>query len=294
MLKKIWKKILGINNNHQYLFWYRYKNSLFQNFGDLVGPELLENISNISVKHIDDKPIIISSKHIPHYLTVGSIISMARKSSIIWGSGIIDQQHGINKDATYLAVRGPLSQKRIIELGGTCPEIYGDPALLLPILYPSIPKKENSITIIPHYVDYQLVSESLQRTKDIDIIQMMTDDFQKTLYDIASSNFIISSSLHGLIIAIAYEIPCLWVEFSNKIYGDDIKFYDFFESLGINSAKKIISTPKDILKFQKKYQPIVAKKNMILERQIDLIKSYPFTIKNENIIKLQKNLKIEF
>ena len=60
--------------------------------------------------------------------------------------------------------------------------------------------------------------------------------------EIAGSKFIISESLHGLIVAETYNIPCLWVEFIDhtKINDDwSFKFRDFYESIGKYNMKSI-------------------------------------------------------
>lgn len=278
-MKRLRNYILGIDSTHQYMFWYRYKGAKLQNFGDLIGPYLFKELCGISVRHIEDKPALLSTKYIPHYLTVGSILSSARKSSIIWGSGIIRKDFDINTKARYLAVRGPKTRNKIIEQGGACPEIYGDPAILLPLLSPLTGKKEAKITFIPHYVDYEQVQESLINKKDVDVVRMMTADFSRTLGEIKSSNFIISSSLHGLILAVAYNIPCLWVEFSDKIYGDDVKYYDFFESLDIQGITKyIVDDPCDFLTNLSSYIPIIGGRQKLRELQNGLLNSCPFPV----------------
>lgn len=279
LLERIWCRLLGIDSKHQYLYWYRYLGSKTQNFGDILGPWLLQKLSGISVKHIDDRPSWISAKHIPHYLTVGSILSNSRNSSTVWGSGIIDVTMRLNPKAKYLAVRGPLTRERIIALGGDCPEIYGDPALLLPLLYPKPLEKKEEITLIPHYVDYDFLCQTLLNEKSTDIVQMMTDNFDLTLKQIVSSKIIISSSLHGLILAVAYNIPCYWVEFSDKIFGDDVKYYDFFQSLNIrHGLKHQVNDINEFIDNIEQYSPIRADEILLLLRQEQLLSSYPFPI----------------
>ncbi|MEP6260718.1 MAG: polysaccharide pyruvyl transferase family protein [Gillisia sp.] len=167
-----------------------------------------------------------------NYLTIGSIIHHASKDSIVWGSGIIDKEQKITK-ADNKAVRGPQTRKFLLEQGYECPEVYGDPALLLPkYFFPPVEKKYK-MGIIPHYHDFKLVSENYKNDPGILVIDLMTLDVEEVTREILSCEKTISSSLHGLIVSHAYGIPSLWVEFSNKIFGDGIKYRDYLESVEI-------------------------------------------------------------
>lgn len=55
--------------------------------------------------------------------------------------------------------------------------------------------------------------------------------WKNTIKTINECEFIISSSLHGIIIADSYNIPNIWCKFSDKVYGKDFKFFDYFESV---------------------------------------------------------------
>src|SRR5690606_8857665 len=113
-----------------------------------------------------------------HYATIGSILHHVTKDSIVWGSGIIDKQQPIEK-ADFLAVRGPHTREFLLELGYECPEVYGDPALLLSKhYYPEIEKKYK-IGIIPHYHDYKIISETYKDEPEILVIDLMTLDVEE-------------------------------------------------------------------------------------------------------------------
>ncbi|MCM2302763.1 MAG: polysaccharide pyruvyl transferase family protein, partial [Flavobacteriaceae bacterium] len=95
--------------------------------------------------------------------------------------------------------------------------------------------KKNQLGIVPHYNDYKLVKEWYGNDKTIKVIDLLTLNVEQTTNEFLECEHIISSSLHGLIVAHAYRIPAVWVKFSDKLFGDGIKFQDYFESVGINN-----------------------------------------------------------
>ena len=62
------------------------------------------------------------------------------------------------------------------------------------------------------------------------------DDWKSVIEDICCCEAIVSSSLHGLIIADTYGIPNARVKFSDNVTGGDFKYDDYFES--VSRAKK--------------------------------------------------------
>lgn len=197
------------------LWWMKKQN----NFGDLLSPFIFQHFSipfEFTKKYKDAE-----------ILCVGSIADKSQPHHKILGSGIIDEQLPLCPTAQWLFVRGPITRKRILTLGGTCPEIYGDPACLLP-LFCEESKKEFDVGIVPHYVDYNLVKEKYPNYK---IINVLNQNPLEVAREITKCRHIISSSLHGIIVANSYDIPTAWVKFSDNLYGSGVKFLDYYSSI---------------------------------------------------------------
>lgn len=204
------------------------------NFGDAINVFL---ISKISKKEV----VWINPKYWPfkHYLVIGSVLETMNKNSLIWGAGFISENSKVSRPKQIFAVRGPKTKKKFSEAGIECPEVYGDPALLLPLFYPKTKGKKYKIGIIPHYVDKSHEFFKTVLLNDIKIIDIEQEDPLLFINDLIECEMILSSSLHGLIIADAYKIPSVWIKFSENIKGEDFKFYDYFESVSRHGEKPI-------------------------------------------------------
>ncbi|WP_165395981.1 polysaccharide pyruvyl transferase family protein [Flavobacterium sp. J27] len=272
--------------NRIYVYWWSLnKRGELDNYGDILAPYIVEKLSGKKVHQVSHPMDRWFRLLIKHYVTVGSIIWAVSKNSIVWGSGIIKENQNV-REAKFLAVRGPRTRKRLLELGYKVPEVFGDPALLLPKLIPNTIEKKKELGIIPHYVDYESVSSFFANDERIKVINLMTDDIEKTTREILECKTIISSSLHGLIVPQSYGIPALWVKFSNKLAGDNVKFYDYFESVGIYYPKEIAleiqecSYEKFITLIEQHKNSVLAVEDLLILRQNQLLSSCPFK-KNE-------------
>jgi hypothetical protein len=123
------------------------------NFGDILTPAILDyfSIEYEFVKNYRDANAI----------SVGSIARRAATGTMVLGSGIINRREKINPNAHWKFVRGPYTRNRVLELGGKCPELYGDPALLLPFIV-NPREKEFKIGYVPHNVDFNFVSNNFK------------------------------------------------------------------------------------------------------------------------------------
>lgn len=215
------------------LFWWNEKiiqGKSKENYGDLLGKYLVEKISGKKVVFAWPKKFSVLDWFSPIYVTIGSILTNVNHKCIVWGSGIISKDSKI-KNAVFLAVRGPQTRKHLLSLGYEVPEVYGDPALLLPDYVSPKVEKKYKYGIVPHYNDYKVIQNWCQGQDRIKIIDMMTNDVESKTIEFLECEKIISSSLHGIIIAHAYGIPAVWQKFSDNVFGDDIKYQDYFESV---------------------------------------------------------------
>jgi pyruvyltransferase len=267
------------------LFYWSERKFIFkdkENYGDLLSNYLVEKITGKEVSWVHPKKQPWFKWNKINYLAIGSIIHHSSKNSIVWGSGIIDEKQSIIK-ADFRAVRGPQTRKYLLGLGYSCPEIYGDPALLLPKYYDPKLEKKYKIGIIPHYHDFKDVFEFYKEDEDVLVIDLMTMDVEAVTRQILECEKTISSSLHGIIVSHAYNIPSVWVEFSDKIFGDGIKYVDYLQSVGLELYKPYRFLNKIGLKEIQgliEKHPNLPNKNKILEIQDELLVSCPFPIVN--------------
>lgn len=210
-----------------YWSWYEPRN-----FGDWISPFLYESIHN-------QRPIYCPRKCIQDQdciMIAGSTLNQIRYPNkvIVWGTGIINSVDNFAMPKRVFAVRGPLTRKRMIELGYECPETYGDPAVLIPYYLKSNLKtapKQHNFGYIPHFVDYC----NLHFCKDCLLINP-TLPVQQVAQLIASCKIVFTSSLHGLIVSHSLGVPAVWLSSRNQLDGDGVKFLDYFMSVHLDVA----------------------------------------------------------
>lgn len=171
-----------------------------------------------------------------------------------------------------LAVRGPLTSRRLNELGYDCPTVYGDPAILLPLFYESKPlyRTHKPIGIIPHFVDKDIWTKQ----EDMLVIDP-TQPLEKVVDEISSCRITFSSSLHGIIVSHAYGIPCVWIRSKNPIRGDDSKFDDYFLLTGMQAMPMVLgSQDKKSIDYYSQYATLPSHSELIEH----LINCCPFRV----------------
>jgi len=202
------------------------------NFGDMLAPEILEFVTGT-------RPKLVGRDDSEKVLSVGSVLEVMRTGDTVWGTGWhlgCDPRitHvNIPPGVRFLAVRGPRSRGRL-SVPEACPEIYGDPALLLPLFYNPKPFDRMSEGFVPHMKDKILGRRPSECTPDKRRIDL-DGNWKDIVSAICACDVIYSSSLHGIVCAEAYGIPAAWAP-CEQIIGKEFKFIDYLEGTGRSAS----------------------------------------------------------
>lgn len=236
------------------------------NLGDALAPIIYNWMLN--KKGISPHKRVSKTKHI---MTVGSVIGGGYFDSVIWGSGIMSFTNiaKISKCRYFQkfdirAVRGPITKSVLSANAYDCPDIYGDPAILMPLIY----KGDCSVKSAKYGVILHFLSD-LKIYSDIKIIDIKTADYKKFIDEICSVDKVISSSLHGIILAETYGIPAVFL--CKDVDSMLLKYYDWYYSTGRYNVR-MAKTLEEALNMDPMPLPDLSK------MQIKLLESFPYDL----------------
>jgi pyruvyltransferase len=170
-------------------------------------------------------------------LCIGSILHAARDGDVVWGSGRNGKTDPAFHQFTRLdvrAVRGPRTRAFLLERGIAVPEVYGDPALLLPRLTGDrFTKAERSgIGLVPNLNDFEHFKELAP--PGVTLIDPR-QSWSVCVDQITRCASVVASSLHGLIVAEAFGIKAQYVSLTQEEHP--FKYLDYFEGTGRQDAQ---------------------------------------------------------
>ncbi|MFZ3032240.1 MAG: polysaccharide pyruvyl transferase family protein [Candidatus Moraniibacteriota bacterium] len=196
-----------------------------RNFGDTLTPPIIHAILG------EDVEFALRNSG-GKLIAIGSIIVALRRGDVVWGTGSIRAgQPGCIKQpprSKFLAVRGPLTRELI---DGDVPEVYGDPGILLPIVYRPTVAITHKVGYMPHHVDREIFKKQ-HPIKEGELFIDIMQDWREVVKQILSCEEIVTSSLHGIVCSEAYGLPVTWVKYSDGIIGGEFKFQDYFLGTG--------------------------------------------------------------
>jgi len=205
------------------------------NIGDALSPVMVALLSSLPIVHASH------NARGARMAAVGTIGQMLQHGDVtFWGTGVSRYRnpHAESRETRepfapfpetryrIAATRGPISRALLNEENAIGPPAFGDPVWLLPQFYrPPIEKKwdlgvivhlsELSETVLntkvrPEFVRYEIPEEM---RGSIHIIQTRTaisaEAMRERLDEILACRRIVSTSLHGMVFAESYGIPCL-------------------------------------------------------------------------------------
>ncbi|MDA7759030.1 polysaccharide pyruvyl transferase family protein [Amylibacter sp.] len=238
------------------LFFYRSSTGKL-NFGDELSPEIVSFVSGRRVRRV--------SRNQCDLIAIGSILDkqcslqnkfqnkirlIISRPVFVWGSGLISDKQKRKPAFIPLALRGKLT-KNNLSLGPELDIPLGDPALFVSQMI-CHKLKRCGIGIVPHYTDkgHPLISyfNNIPNVKIIDVERGGSE----VCREIASCDFILSSSLHGLVIADAFNIPNYQIRLFDKLKGRNFKFRDYHTALNRKDTNEFdIFRYKDITDLKK-------------------------------------------
>jgi pyruvyltransferase len=211
------------------------------NFGDLLGPVIVDRMRKMA-------NLPNEASRTARLLSVGSILHFARDGDVVWGSGVNGKIPASSHSYSFLdvrAVRGPLTRDFLRDRGIEVPEIFGDPALLLPHVAPELldaaQHKKHKVTIVPNFQDLRLHQLSSRLRPNL---LNPSSGLWRCLYRIVQSELVVGSSLHAIIVAEAFGIPARAVQSEVE---HDFKYLDYYTGTGRKSFEPA-PTVRDAIK----------------------------------------------
>ncbi|GAA2239629.1 polysaccharide pyruvyl transferase family protein [Herbiconiux moechotypicola] len=191
------------------------------NFGDLLGPLIVAEL--VAREHLEEP----SDER--RLVSVGSIMRMARTGDTVWGTGVNGKSITETLPATALdvrAVRGPLTRSYLQERGIDAPPVFGDPGLLVGHLWDRATLRSDALEadhlVVPNLHDFRQVKSRR------DVVNP-TNEVWSVLKRIASAEFVVGSSLHGVIVAESFGVPARLVRSTTEPL---FKYQDYYAGTG--------------------------------------------------------------
>lgn len=221
---------------------------------------------------------------------IGSILSWKYKKNLnVWGAGLIYERLNFLGGLNVHCLRGEKTKSFIertkkIRLGNC---LLGDPALLCKHIFTEKEEKKYDVGIVCHAGD----DPNSQYLKNIDLHRKsftfidVRDDPKEVCRKIKQCRFILSSSLHGLIVADSYGIPNRRFILATSSNPNNTRFsfkfedyYSIYKGIVIPKAVDLVAGEKikdeDIDRFTEEYNIPQDVIDSFCKKYIELIKSH--------------------
>ena len=136
----------------------------------------------------------------------------------------------------------------------------------MPLIYSPEKKARKGVVLITHFLTSTDEYVGLDNVIRLDI---KTDDYKHFIDVISSAEKVISSSLHGIILAETYGTPAVFLK--KGIEEELLKFYDWYYSTGRYNVK-IASSIEEALQLEPMVVPDLK------EMQRALVEAFPYDL----------------
>ena len=203
------------------LFWWR----RVPNFGDAL--------SQLIVAHVSGREVVHASPKYAELFAIGSLMRVVRRNMgqlndpILWGTGLLGPlPTDFLKEVDIVLWRGPVGAEAM----GVRAKRFGDPGLLTADALGRPDNQEDKVGLVLHHSQTgdPRVTALAEREPRIEIIDV-ADDCVSVCRKIATCAHVVSSSLHGLIVADAYGVANTWLDPGENSF---FKYYDYAASIG--------------------------------------------------------------
>lgn len=244
-------------NDHPIFYWKPSRSPkrplIRHNVGDRLAFELVHRIiegRGLSLDHYAG-----GSRRL---LSIGSVLHFATDDDVVWGTGVNRKMENSMLSAKRLdvrAVRGPLTAATLKDIGIAVPEVYGDPGILVSIVFPLKRDPQHDYLVVPHFREGWWRHMSHPKLSPA---QAPTVFLKK----LVKARRVISSSLHGIVLAESYGIPAIWLE--NTSGEHTFKYHDYYLGTG-RTPPKPAKTVAEALTFEAPPVPEEAVKERLLQ-----------------------------
>lgn len=224
-----------------------------KNFGDLLSKTIMEGVLG--------KSIVVSNAADAEILAIGSVLDSMLTNGypnvkVIWGSGFIrdGQKIDVSEEIDVLAVRGELTAKRL-GFKGT----LGDPGILASRYFNPSKIVKHKIGVVTHFLDTDNeIFDAWKENEKFVFIDVQRNP-EKVIEDITGVEVIVSTSLHGLIIAESFGIPNYLISLSELV--GTYKFLDYCSGISKSYDELIVpdifnKTAAEIFEMSNEWRPV--------------------------------------
>jgi pyruvyltransferase len=163
-------------------------------------------------------------------LAIGSILHFARDNDVVWGSGVngkMPVERHVFEQLDVRAVRGPLTRDFLMRKGIEVPEVYGDPGILVADLltsrFPRAIERTEPVAFVPNLHD-------LPAMAGWENVISPLSPWSTVIDRISRAQHVISTSLHGLVVADAFGIPGTYLRLTDVEHP--FKYEDYVLGVG--------------------------------------------------------------